>query len=182
MRASSSLSKKIGPYSFLLIFVCLYSIWYFINEYRLFGVKYLDDLIVQNLVDVGVFVLDFLGFQLIDFSKYDGGFGALGIDGSSGILIGNPCNGLSLFVLFSVFIVAYPSRLTDKLMAIPIGIFIIHVLNIVRIVSLSLIAYYSPESLLFNHTYTFTGLMYLIIFGLWYIWVQKLTTHSNKPA
>ncbi len=179
MSALGTLLRNLKPFKFILTFVLVYSVWYFINEYRLFGVDQVDKVVVQNLVDAGSYILQLLGYELIDFSKYDGGFGALGIDGSNGVLIGNPCNGLSLFVLYSVFIIAYPGRLISKVIAIPLGVLIIHILNIARIVSLGLVAYYKPESLQFNHTYTFTGIMYLLIFGLWYIWVQKFASNEN---
>lgn len=167
-------------FAFVLYFILLYSAWYFINEYRLFGVGFLDEKIVENLIDSCETILDFLGYNLINFSKFRGGHRAFGIDGSNGVYIGNPCNGLSLFVLFSVFIIVYPSSFRQKIWVLLGGLVFIHLLNILRITALSLISYYKPEYLMFNHTYTFTGMMYLVIFGIWYYWIKYLDKIPNK--
>ena len=60
-----------------------------------------------------------------------------------------------------------------KLIFIPIGILIVHGLNLLRLVALALIVVYHPDSLQFNHKYTFTILVYVCIFFLWMIWVKK---------
>jgi len=101
----------------------------------------------------------------------------IGIDGTHGLWIGDPCNGLTLFALFTGFIIAYPGPLKKKLWFIPVGIIAIHFINIIRIVALSLIVYYfpDPEVLDFNHTYTFTLLVYGFVFSLWYVWAGKLS-------
>jgi hypothetical protein len=45
-----------------------------------------------------------------------------------------------------------------------------------RAASLALIQFYNPAYLEFNHHYTFVVIVYGIIFGLWIIWVNRLTT------
>jgi exosortase family protein XrtF len=160
-------------FAFILYFIGLYIIWYFINEYKLFGVAILDEAIVGNLISSSEYLLDLMGYNLIDFSKFRGGHRAFGIDGSNGVYIGNACNGLNLFVLFSLFVLVYPQNIKRKIWFLPLGLIIIHILNILRITALSLISFYKPEYLMFNHTYTFTGIMYLVIFALWYWLTQK---------
>jgi exosortase family protein XrtF len=100
----------------------------------------------------------------------------VGIDGTHGLWIGDPCNGLTLFALFAIFIVAYPGPWKHKLWFIPVGITVIHFLNVMRITALCIIVMKRPEWLDFNHTYTFQLLMYGFIFGLWWIWIQKLSS------
>ena len=97
----------------------------------------------------------------------------MGIDGTHGVLIGAPCNGLNLFALFAGFIIIFPGKIIQKLIFIPIGILIIHVINIFRLVALALVVLYKPESLEFNHKYTFTIVVYAFIFVMWIIWVNK---------
>ena len=60
-----------------------------------------------------------------------------------------------------------------RLWYIPLGLALIHLSNLIRIASLVLILLYSPESLAFNHDYTFTIFVYAVIFALWYGWVCK---------
>lgn len=98
----------------------------------------------------------------------------MGIDGSNGVWIGGPCNGITLMFLFAVFVIAYPGSIKNKLWYIPLGIIAVHALNIIRIVALAIIALHDPYSLDFNHTYTFTFIAYSFVFMLWMIWVNKL--------
>jgi exosortase/archaeosortase family protein len=56
-----------------------------------------------------------------------------------------------------------------------LGILIIHLLNIIRVIALTLLAYKAPEYLDFNHTYTFTILVYSVVFILWMIWALKIS-------
>lgn len=98
--------------------------------------------------------------------------------------VGNPCNGLELFILFAGFIICIPGNLRKKMWYIPVGMLIIHVVNVFRSTSLALIQYHSPESLDFNHHYTFTIIVYSIIFGLWMFWVNKYSglVNTNKSS
>jgi len=81
-----------------------------------------------------------------------------------------------------VFVLAYPGHQKNKLWFVPLGILLIHILNIIRVISLAIIAYYSPYSLSFNHTYTFTFFVYAFIFLLWMVWVNKFAQkNSTKP-
>ena len=81
-----------------------------------------------------------------------------GVDGSNGVWIGGPCNGITLMFLFAIFVIAYPGSFKNKLWYVPLGILIVHIINIIRIIVLALIANYNYYYLDFNHTYTFTFL------------------------
>ena len=87
--------------------------------------------------------------------------------------ISDSCNGLILFVVFSGFIVSFPSTIKSKLLFIPVGILAIYFFNIIRIFCLALIYIYYPHYLDFNHHYTFTLFVYLDIFLLWMAYVKK---------
>jgi exosortase family protein XrtF len=104
----------------------------------------------------------------------------IGIDGSNGVWIGSECNAIKLFCLFSVFIIAYPGPRKHKLWYVPLGILSIHLLNILRVVALTIIAKESPHLLDFNHSYVFTFLIYAFIFSLWMIWVNKLAPEMKN--
>jgi exosortase family protein XrtF len=94
--------------------------------------------------------------------------------------VGNPCNGLELFVLFAGFILCFPGPWKKKAWFIPLGILIIHFINVLRSAGLALIQFRSPESLDFNHHYTFTIIVYSIIFMLWIFWVNKFSGLFSK--
>lgn len=95
-----------------------------------------------------------------------------------GIWIGDECNGFKLFSIFTIFIIAFPGSWKKKLWFIPLGLIAIHLANVIRVMALLLINNYYPQYLDFNHLYTFTIFVYLIIFIFWYIWAKKLATYE----
>jgi exosortase family protein XrtF len=97
-----------------------------------------------------------------------------------GVWIGEPCNGLKLFGVFSIFIIAFPGSLKTKLWYIPLGIIILHFINVIRIAILTIIQAYNPMILNFNHNVTFQVIIYSFIFLLWYFWTKKFSSLSNK--
>ncbi len=172
-------------YRFLLKAVLLYILYYLIYELWLHPQANVDLIIIRNLEDLSSFVLTSMGYSLISESS-DVFIRTIGIDGTNGLWIGDPCNGLTLFALFTGFVIAFPGPWKKKLWFIPLGLIAIHLLNVIRIIALAMIIYYfpNPEVLDFNHTYTFTLLVYSFVFLLWYIWANKLsgiTLQKSEP-
>jgi exosortase/archaeosortase family protein len=99
-------------------------------------------------------------------------FNADNIYGS--VQVGGPCNGLKLFSLYLAYVLFYPFVSRKKRVVYSIlGVLIIHILNVLRISSLYIIQDNYPEYLEFNHDYTFTYLMYLFIFSIWWYFSKK---------
>ena len=160
---------------FLLKAFGLYITWYILYEIWLHPQGKMDLLLINNLILLSSKILKLIGFRLIEQPIYNEVIRTMGIDGSHGLWIGDACNGLTLFALFTGFIIAYPGPLIRKLIYIPIGIIVIHFMNVLRIVSLSVITLYAPEYLEINHTYTFTILVYTCVFILWILWANKFS-------
>ena len=99
---------------------------------------------------------------------------------SGGICIGAPCTGLELFILFFGFIFLMKGRKRDKLWFVPLGFLAILILNIIRIIALTLIYIHHPKYLDFNHKYTFVIMVYGAIFGLWVLWINKFANRTAK--
>jgi exosortase family protein XrtF len=89
--------------------------------------------------------------------------------------VGRPCNGLELFVLFAGFIIAFPGNSRNKLWFIPAGILLIHFVNVLRVAALAVIQLNWHSWLEFNHKYTFTVLVYMLIFCLWMLWMNRFS-------
>ena len=160
---------------FLIKSAALYVIWFVCYDIFLHPNSNFDYLLINNLTDITKFVLTKMGYVLMTVPADFDSMGVVGIDGSHGVLIGYPCNGLELFALFTGFVVAFPGSVKSKLWFIPLGILLIHLLNIIRVIALTLLAYKAPEYLDFNHTYTFTILVYSVVFILWMIWALKIS-------
>jgi len=160
--------------SFILKAALMYLLWYVLYEQWLLKDGFLDHFLINHLVGSTEFLLNLLNFNTFSYAD------AVGIDGSHGVLIGTPCNGFDLFALFTGFIIAFPGKIKNKLAYIPIGILVIHGLNILRLVALAIVVVYYPDSLQFNHKYTFTIIVYFCIFLMWILWVKKYSGLNNK--
>ncbi len=163
--------KKINPKeSYLILFFLkalgLYLLWYVVYELWLSKVGWFDNLIIDNLVQMTYSILDFFEYKLFRLEH------VIGIDGSHGVYIGTPCNGVELMALFIGFIIIFKGSWKNKIWFIPIGVVVIHFLNLFRVIGLTLMAKYNPSLIEFNHKYTFTVLLYFIVFLGWMLWVK----------
>ncbi len=164
---------------FIIKATLLYGSCYFLYEFILKRLTKGDQLFVRQIINLCTWIFDIMGYKTFA-SKEVNDFQVFGIDGSNGVWIGGPCNGITLMFLFAIFVIAYPGNVKNKLWYVSLGILIVHTINIIRIIALALIAKYDYTYLDFNHTYTFTFLAYSAVFGLWMIWVNKLS-NINKP-
>jgi exosortase/archaeosortase family protein len=164
---------------FLLKTIALYLIWFLAYDLWLKKVGVIDNLIIDNLVYLSVNFLEVFNYILyVDYHK-------VGIHGAySSVIVGSGCNALELFALFSGFILIFEGSWKHKIWFIPLGILIIHLLNVVRILALIFSGTVSKSLLEFNHKYTFTIIMYIITFIGWMIWVKyfasKLSSVKEK--
>ena len=158
-----------------ILYLLLFFIYQFIiKKYSLYDQKFIGTIIYCADIIVQLFGFStFKSLQNVDLQ-------VIGIDGGTGVWIGSNCNAITLFSLFAVFILAYPGNNKAKFWFIPAGILAIHFLNIIRVVALMLINRYAPQQLDFNHTYTFTFLMYAFIFCMWMTWINKFSQSEIK--
>ncbi len=166
----SSLAKK-PVVRFLVLFALLYVAWYLIYNFILKKYTGTDAFVVGSTVKVTEAILRAFGYRLIEGVNYN----FMGIDGTVGIFVGEKCNGMDLFALFSIFVISYPGKWKRKLAFIPAGIVAIFFINVVRVVCLAIIETFSYELTVVNHTYTFTIFVYAFIFLLWMIWANRFS-------
>jgi exosortase family protein XrtF len=88
------------------------------------------------------------------------------------------CNGINIMILFVAFVFAFGNRYKNMLWFIPAGLVAIHLFNLLRLVSLSVMATLSHSVFHFFHKYAFTGVIYAFVLLLWYLWA----TRFGKPA
>ncbi len=173
-------SKTLNPFhKFLLKAGVLYSFCYFFYEFVLKKYTNFDQYFIRIIIRICENLLSVLSYKTFS-SKEINDFQVFGIDGSNGVWIGGPCNGITLMFLFAIFIIAYPGNSKHKLWYLTLGIISVYILNLFRIISLSLIAYYKPSYLEFNHTYTFTFIAYSFVFSLWMLWVNRFSIKKEN--
>jgi exosortase family protein XrtF len=128
---------------------------------------------IKPQADISAFFMRMIGYDIEQEYMVQGCQARLNFVGRGGVCIGTGCSGLELFLLFFGFIFLMKGRLKDKLWFVPLGFLGILILNIIRIVALTMIYYYKPQYLDFNHKYTFLIIVYGAIFGLWVLWINK---------
>jgi exosortase family protein XrtF len=182
------LNLKIPEFKFLITFIPLIITWYFTYHY----LYKIDDLLnfdsdlltgfSKILSSQSNFILSIFNFQtLIEIHGDMVVAKIIDYPYSHGVWIGEPCNGIKVFGLFAIFILSFKGDLIKKLIFIPLGILIIHFLNIIRIAVLTYISAVNPYILDFNHNITFQLLIYGSMLALWYLWIIKFSkVKSNE--
>lgn len=164
--------------SFIAKAVVLYLLWLSVYELYILPSTLADEWVISNLVFLSAKLMHLFA-DTIYYSTVDIEFQMVGIDGAHPVWIGAPCNGLSIIALFIIFIIAFPGPVKHKIWFIPAGILGIHAINVLRICALAFIQLKWTSALEFNHTYTFTIMVYAFIFMLWVIWVKKFASKKD---
>ncbi len=84
------------------------------------------------------------------------------------------CSGLKQTYIMICIIAFYKGSIQKKLWYIPFTIFIVYLFNIFRIVVLAIIVKNHPEWFDFLHEELLKYMFYLVIFGLWVLWEEKI--------
>ena len=161
---------------FLLWGFVLYISWFALYEWWIHPMQWVDKAVIESTIGLSYKVLQWMGYA-VEIN----GDRMLRILGTPGLYIGDSCNGISLFALFGIFLIAFPGKIISKFFFIPAGILLIHLMNVLRVVILAVIETYSYGWTEFNHTYTFTIIIYACIFGMWLFWINKYSAVRN-PA
>lgn len=88
------------------------------------------------------------------------------------------CNSINVMIVFMAFIVAFKGPLKASIWFSLLGLVIIYVVNLMRVSALFYVAINFPSSMYFFHKFVFTGGIYAIVFGLWYVWIAKVKQWS----
>jgi exosortase family protein XrtF len=154
--------------------------WFLLYDLVLHPWGKLDQLVINDCSRWSLFLLESIGYKT--FMGNHPTIRTIGVDGTGGLWIGDPCDGLTLFAVFSFFVIAFPGKINHKLWFIPAGIILIHTMNIVRISLLCIVLVNHSDWLNFNHTYLFQVIMYGFVFLLWFIWIKKFSGFEMRPT
>jgi exosortase family protein XrtF len=166
--------------AFIVKAVLLYIIWFISYDYIIAPAGTIDRWLNKMVGVQSSVALNLIGY---DSDTVPGNNQTVVRINSRGMVgVGNPCNGLELFVLFGGFIACFPGNTKSKIWFVPVGVIIIHIVNVMRSTALALIQFHNPASLDFNHHYTFTVIVYAIIFGLWMFWVNRYSGLFDKKS
>ena len=77
---------------------------------------------------------------------------------------------------------AFTGKWLHTILFIIAGCLLIHILNVFRIVMLSIALLQYPEQEHLLHGVVFPLFIYGVVFGLWVLWVNKFSLHARKNA
>lgn len=89
------------------------------------------------------------------------------------------CNAVSVIILFVSFITAFAGKLKTTIYFILFGVFLIYVLNIIRIALLAVLLFRFPEKEHILHGVLFPLIIYGLVFILWVFWVNKFSKYAK---
>ena len=115
-----------NPTTKFLVFVFLFYLsWYFIYNWWIHPLETVDLFVIDITVSIIKWIL-----ELMNYKVFVGADRLIGIDGTSGLWVGDNCNAIALFALFTGFIVAYKGNWKVKIIYILTGILCIELLNL----------------------------------------------------
>ena len=93
------------------------------------------------------------------------------------------CTGLKQAYIFICIIAFYRGKWQHKLWFIPAGLVVVYLFNIIRIAAIVAIIHRHADWFYMLHEHVFKYLFYIIIFGMWVFWNEKLSVQRDliKP-
>ena len=102
-----------------------------------------------------------------------------------GVQMANGCNGANVTILLWAAVLAFPASWRQKAMGLAAGTAAIHVVNLLRFISLFYIGQYNRNWFDFAHLYLWESLMMLdtlVVFWTWAYFVRKAGQMAHADA
>lgn len=166
---------------FLLSYLFLIGIYQlYLSQFDVSNLEY--DGFTNLVAEQTRFVLEVFNFNVqLSPSTFDPSVLVL-VNGVSVVRIVEGCNAISVMILFVAFVLSFSKGILRTAGFIVAGLLIIHILNVSRIVLLTIGIIKYPEYEHFLHGVVFPLVIYGTVFLLWIIWVTKFTRHVSKTT
>jgi exosortase/archaeosortase family protein len=92
------------------------------------------------------------------------------------------CTGLKQSYIYFCIIAFYRGPWVKKLWYIPLGLLVVYLFNIFRITFIVAVIRDFPHWFHFLHLYLFKYMFYIVIFGLWVIWEEKIAGKAKAKT
>ncbi len=99
--------------------------------------------------------------------------------GGENLIVIAECTGLYTSIIYFSIIGAYPARIHEKLTGIVMGIPAIHIMNLVRMVFISLVLYHKRELFDFFHGYLWQVSFVIFMLLLVILWMGKVVKRRD---
>jgi exosortase/archaeosortase family protein len=181
---------------FLLRGLVLFGIWKFVYLFFWAQPRTLDGPLTNTVGSQSVWILNQIyqtkGFKatpVVAVTRMEGDYQIAKVskidkDGKHLLNIADDCNGLELFILYVGFILSMPASVKRKVIYLIGGVFIIHLVNLLRCVGLSALLMHWDRYFDLAHHYIFKIMVYSTIFVLWVRYSNNLSVFktSHEPV
>jgi exosortase/archaeosortase family protein len=180
--------EKLTPYKGVLYFFFILALTHFFWKFTMNG-------------DASDNVVTFFGLPLTDFFNAMSdhvakkSLGVLQLFHSNAILLPDniiqhpngksvqiiwACTGIKQAYIFFCIIAFYKGPWQKKLWYIPLGIFVVYLFNLLRISAIAALVENHSELFDLVHGHLLKYLFYIVIFGLWVLWEEKISGNNQK--
>ncbi len=161
----------------LLIFHFLFKI--FIKD--LSAMRFFEDSsdwLAQKVYVTSRWILDFLNVKVTAFDQLNIGNSIRQRvfyypENNGFVSVNHSCSGLKQFYQWIVLMLLYPGPWKHKIWFIPLGLGIIHMVNLFRIVGMTFVTIHFSQHWDMIHDYVMRPFFYVVMFALWVWWNEK---------
>lgn len=168
---------------FILTFLIVYAVLSF--SYKLYldysdGSKYYPDYLTHLVAEQSESLLQTFGYEANIEKHPNEPSMKLIVNDKYVARVVEGCNSISVIILFISFMVAFASKFKPTFLYILAGSVLIYVVNLLRIVILSVGLYHYPWRREELHTVIFPLIIYGMVFLLWMFWVNRFSNLQSK--
>ncbi|TYB77972.1 exosortase family protein XrtF [Bizionia saleffrena] len=174
-------------YKYVLQFILTFLMVYFVLSfsYKLYldfseGSPYYPDYLTYQVAEQIKGLLNGLGYNTVALPHPNEASIQLVINDQYVARIIEGCNSVSVIILFVSFVVAFSGTVKTTITYLFVGALVVYLVNLVRIVILSIGLYRYPEHSDFLHSVVFPALIYGIVFLLWMLWVNRFSNIRKR--
>jgi len=92
------------------------------------------------------------------------------------------CNGVEASIILVSAILAFPKSIKNKLIGLCLGLISLHVLNVIRIISLFYLGQWNETAFDWAHLYIWQALIMLDVFIVFIVWIKYSKEHYRDAA
>lgn len=165
--------------TFIIVYISLSVCYKFYLDFSK-GSKYYPDYVTNLVARQSKELIDVIGYNAKVVPHPDEPSMKLFINNKFLARIIEGCNSISIIILFVSFIVAFSGKLKTTFFYILSGSVLIYVVNLIRIVVLSIGLYHYPWRRDILHSVIFPAIIYGMVFLLWVFWVNRFSNMIRK--
>lgn len=167
---------------FILIFFVIYAALSFTYKFYLqfsTGERYYPDFITNLVAEQSVYLLNDVGYKAKVLPHPNEASMKLIINGKYVARIIEGCNSVSVIILFISFIGAFSGATKITLLYGLVGSVLIYIMNLIRVVFLTLGFYHYPWRKDLLHSVIFPAIIYGTVCLLWVVWVNRFSKNKK---